>query len=101
MELDKEKGSFPNFPDSIYDTLSLKREPIKKDWDKLLSDIKQNGIRNATVTTIAPTGTISMILDTSSGIEPLFSLVYVKNVMDGEKLSMPINISRLPWKEKV
>jgi len=86
MELAKEKGSFPNFPDSIYDTLSLKREPIKKDWDKLLSDIKQNGIRNATVTTIAPTGTISMILDTSSGIEPLFSLVYVKNVMDGEKL---------------
>jgi len=86
MELAKEKGSFPNFTDSIYDTQSLKREPIKKDWNKLISDIKQNGIRNATVTTIAPTGTISMILDASSGIEPLFSLVFVKNVMDGEKL---------------
>jgi ribonucleoside-diphosphate reductase alpha chain len=86
MELAKEKGSFPNFPDSIYDTQSLKREPVKKDWNKLISDIKQNGMRNATVTTIAPTGTISMILDASSGIEPLFSLVYIKNVMDGEKL---------------
>ncbi|MFA6726427.1 MAG: vitamin B12-dependent ribonucleotide reductase, partial [Candidatus Cloacimonadaceae bacterium] len=86
MELAKEKGSFPNFTDSIYDTQSLKREPIKKDWNKLISDIKQNGMRNATVTTIAPTGTISMILDASSGIEPLFSLVFVKNVMDGEKL---------------
>ncbi len=42
--------------------------------------------RNAVVTTIAPTGTISMIADTSSGIEPNFSLVYVKNVMEGEKL---------------
>jgi ribonucleoside-diphosphate reductase alpha chain len=86
MELAKEKGSFPNFTDSIYDTQSLKREPIKKDWNKLISDIIHNGMRNATVTTIAPTGTISMILDASSGIEPLFSLVFVKNVMDGEKL---------------
>lgn len=42
--------------------------------------------RNATVTTIAPTGTISMISDTSGGIEPNFSLVYVKKVMDGDEL---------------
>jgi ribonucleoside-diphosphate reductase alpha chain len=42
--------------------------------------------RNATVTTIAPTGTIAMIAETSGGIEPNFSLVYVKKVMDGDEL---------------
>ncbi len=84
MEMAQEKGSFPNFENSIYATGELKREGNK--WAKLISDIKKNGMRNATHTTIAPTGTISMIADTSSGIEPQFSLVYVKNVMDGEQL---------------
>ena len=86
MKLAQEKGSFPNFKDSIYARGKLNRRSTKLDWDKLKQDIKSNGIRNATTTTIAPTGTISMIADTSSGIEPLFSLVYMKNVMDGEKL---------------
>ncbi len=86
MKLAQEKGSFPNFKDSIYARGGLNRKTTKLDWDKLNQDIKNNGIRNATTTTIAPTGTISMIADTSSGIEPFFSLVYVKNVMDGEKL---------------
>lgn len=86
MELAELKGSFPNFKGSIYDTGELKRDAIHCDWDALIKDIKVKGMRNATVTTIAPTGTISMIADTSSGIEPQFSLVYVKNVMDGEKL---------------
>lgn len=84
MELALIHGSFPNFEKSIYATGELKREG--KPWAELISDIRKNGIRNATHTTIAPTGTISMIADTSSGIEPQFSLVYVKNVMDTEKL---------------
>ena len=86
MLIARDKGAFPNFSGSIYETNQLCRQKNKFDWDKLLSDIQANGIRNATVTTIAPTGTISMICNTSSGIEPQFSLVFVKNVMDGEKL---------------
>ena len=64
-KLGEERGSFPNIERSIY---------------------KGSSMRNATVTTIAPTGTISMIADCSSGIEPLFSLVYTKTVMDGTPL---------------
>ncbi len=86
MLLAKEKGSFPNFAGSIYEKGTLQRDEGKLDWEKLISDIRKNGIRNATVTTLAPTGTISMICNTSGGIEPQFSLVYVKNVMDGERL---------------
>lgn len=86
MELAIEKGSFPNFKGSMYEKGTLKRTPYKKDWNSLIKKIKKNGIRNATITTIAPTGTISMICNTSSGIEPQFSLVYIKQVMDGEKL---------------
>jgi len=65
MELAEKRGVFP-----FHDRSTLK-------------DIK---IRNATTTTIAPTGTISIICGTSSGIEPLFAISYVRNVMDGEEL---------------
>ncbi len=85
VELAELHGSFPNYKGSIYDTGNLKREG-NLDWNGLIKKMSTIGIRNATITTIAPTGTISMIADTSSGVEPQFSLVFVKNVMDGEKL---------------
>lgn len=67
IELAKAKGAFPSWKDSIY------RKKAK--------------IRNATTTTIAPTGTISIIANTSSGIEPLFALSYARKTAEGKTLA--------------
>lgn len=65
-ELAEEKGVFPNWDKSIY-----VKDKIK--------------MRNAALTTIAPTGKISMMFDTTSGVEPEFALVYTKKAMDGQE----------------
>lgn len=55
-------------------------------WEGSRHQEQGERLRNAYVTTVAPTGTISMIADTSGGCEPEFSLIWYKNVMDGEHL---------------
>ncbi len=95
IELAKLRGSFHNFKGSIYDNQKFlqtkyagKSAGMITDemWAELDSEIEKYGIRNATTTCIAPTGTISMIASASGGIEPLFGLVFMRNVMDGTEM---------------
>lgn len=66
IELAKKRGPFPLFPESTY-----------KDGKPM---------RNATVTTIAPTGTLSIIAGCSSGVEPIFAYAFIRNIMDGTEM---------------
>ncbi len=53
------------------------------EWGPLIEKIKKHGIRNVLTTTVAPTGTLSMIADCSNGMEPAFALVFEKRVTVG------------------
>ena len=96
IQLAKERGAFPAIRDSIYDPENLTWEPPKPisaysrdwgrpavDWDSVLTEITQNGIRNAAQTTIAPTGTIATVAGCEGyGCEPVFALAYIRHVND-------------------
>ena len=80
-EIGEKRGSFPNFEKSIW-----------KD--------QYSAFRNATVTTVAPTGTISIIAGCSSGIEPLFAVSFMRNVLGGTRLFETNSLFEETAKEK-
>ncbi len=95
VELAKERGSFPHFAQSRYATgewldarhgKSPTARITAKSWQYLDAQIKAHGLRNATTTCVAPTGTISIIAGASGGIEPVFALVFTRNVMDNTRM---------------
>src|SRR3989442_5778439 len=77
-ETDYVKGKIP-----VAGYYELPKEMHTYDWDSLIEKIKKHGIRNSWTSTIAPTGTLSMIADTSNGVEPIFAVVFEKRVTVG------------------
>lgn len=101
VELAKEKGPFPKFDYDQY----KKNEFIRRLPTRIKRAISKNGIRNAVLLSIAPTGTISMVAGTSSGIEPIFSPIYLRRYRDGntnaeEVVVDPIFRDRVQSKQK-
>ncbi len=89
IDLGLERGVLPYFKSSFFAEGRLPfsgshdRASWHFDWEALADEIKEKGLRNGYTTIIAPTGSISMIAGCSSGIEPVYSLVYEKNVSIG------------------
>ena len=91
VALAKSRGPFPLFKDTDYvkgripvaGYYEIPKETHTYDWSTLVEKIKKTGIRNSWTSTIAPTGTLSMIADTANGVEPVFALVYEKRVTVG------------------
>jgi ribonucleoside-diphosphate reductase alpha chain len=75
----KEKGPFEEFNAKLY----LKEGFAQTLPPRIRTDIKKYGIRNAVMLTIAPVGTVSMLLGVSTGVEPIFSAIYKRRYRDG------------------
>ena len=90
IELSREKGSFPLFEDNKEALIKTVRTYFDTDEEKaeIEAAIRQHGIRNSNWTTLAPTGSISLILDAFTySLEPQFALAYNKNLIDGGVLT--------------
>ncbi len=89
VEMAKERGPLPYYDKSYYPEGKLPfagfydKKSWHFEWDKIAEMIKQYGVRNGYTTVIAPTGSISMIAGCSSGMEPVYSMVYEKHVKVG------------------
>ncbi len=91
VALAKSRGEFPlcsktEFPEGKIPVAGYYEKPKEShsyEWDALIEKIKKHGIRNVLTTTVAPTGTLSMIADCSNGMEPAFALVFEKRVTVG------------------
>ena len=91
VALAKSRGEFPlcsktEYPEGKIPVAGYYEKPIEEhsyEWDALIEKIKKFGIRNVLTTTVAPTGTLSMIADCSNGMEPTFALVFEKRVTVG------------------
>ncbi len=92
VALAKARGRFPlcpktEYPDgkiSVAGYYEKPKEQHRYEWDTLIDRIKAHGIRNVLTTTVAPTGTLSMIASCSNGMEPAFALAYEKRVTMGK-----------------
>lgn len=91
VALAKSRGEFPlcsktEYPEGKIPVAGYYEKPKEAhsyEWDALIEKIKKHGIRNVLTTTVAPTGTLSMLADCSNGMEPTFALVFEKRVTVG------------------
>ncbi len=87
MSLAQERGPFPNFDGSLFTAGNVDHPFFSEAWrQSCRREGRRVPIRNATVTTIAPTGTLSIVAGTTGGIEPAFSLAFHRQILDGETL---------------
>ncbi len=86
IDLAVEKGPFPGFDAEKF----LRSAFVKTLKPSIRERIKANGIRNCALNTIAPTGTISMVCETSSGVEPIFAMAYERRYRKDQEIAMEV-----------